>query len=86
MCVECAPRHATPRLAFDHPLESADFFHRHVCLSFLVSARDELAEVAFVLVKLGLLTSILSVVFVLCAVWAGVVFYNNLKGYQVDYI
>lgn len=47
---------------------------------------DELAEVAFVLVKLGLLTSILSVVFVLCAVWAGVVFYNNLKGYQVDYI
>lgn len=48
--------------------------------------RDELAEVAFVLVKLGLLTSILSVVFVLCAVWAGVVFYNNLKGYQVDYI
>lgn len=48
--------------------------------------REELAEVAIVFVKLGLMTSILSVVFVLCGLWASVVFHNNLKGYQVDYI
>lgn len=41
---------------------------------------------AIVFVKLGLLTSVMSVAFVLCALWASVVFHNNLKGYQVDYI
>lgn len=49
-------------------------------------SRQELAQVAIVFVKLGLLTSIMSVVFVLCGLWASVVFHNNLKGYQVDYI
>ncbi|CAM9337449.1 unnamed protein product [Ascophyllum nodosum] len=47
---------------------------------------QELAEVAIVFVKLGLLTTILSMVFVLCGLWASIVFHNNLKGYQVDYI
>ncbi|CAM9197745.1 unnamed protein product [Ectocarpus sp. 12 AP-2014] len=46
----------------------------------------ELAQVAIVFVKLGLLTSVMSVVFVLCGLWASVMFHNNLKGYQVDYI
>ena len=50
------------------------------------ASRKELAQVAIVFVKLGLLTSIMSVVFVVCALWASVVFHNNLKGYQVDYI
>lgn len=50
------------------------------------TSRKELAQVAIVFVKLGLLTSIMSVVFVVCALWASVVFHNNLKGYQVDYI
>lgn len=46
----------------------------------------ELAQVAIVFVKLGLVTSILSIVFVLCGLWASIMFNNNLKGYQVDYI
>lgn len=48
--------------------------------------RKELAAVAIVFVKLGFMTSILSVAFVLCGLWASIVFNNNLKGYQVDYI
>lgn len=52
----------------------------------ILLSRKELAQVAIVFVKLGLLTSVMSVVFVLCGLWASVMFHNNLKGYQVDYI
>ncbi|CAN0085343.1 unnamed protein product, partial [Discosporangium mesarthrocarpum] len=48
--------------------------------------RVDLADIGAVYIKLGAMTTLLGVVFVLCGLWASIVVHNNLKGYQADYI
>lgn len=87
LCVRACPScSVVVSLSFSCHLRTFVGFGAVTSLLTAVPCREELAQVAIVFVKLGFVTSILSMVFVLCGLWASMVFHNNLKGYQVDYI